>query len=122
MRKQFILFLTRTAANYAGLAISAYAGILTINGGVRTYIIGALLLAVLNAIVKPLLIIISLPLIAVTVGLFLIIINGVVLYILSFLYLPLEINNFWWAMVAGIVIGLVNYIVTIIYERLVSDE
>jgi uncharacterized membrane protein YvlD (DUF360 family) len=44
------------------------------------------------------------------------------MYLLSVLYSPIDITNFWYAMVAGIVIGLVNYIVTITYERFVSNE
>ena len=122
MTKQLIQFITRWAANCLGLAMSDYFGIITVNGGVRYFVISGLLLALLNAVIKPLLIIISLPIIALSLGFFLIIINGVVMYLLNLIYAPIEIQNFGYAMVAGIIIGLVNYIVTIIYERVVRYE
>lgn len=122
MQKQLLQFISRWAANSLGLAASTAIGIITLTGGVRYILISGLLLALLNALVKPLLIIISLPLIAISLGFFLIVINGIVMYLLSLIYSPLEIDNFWMAMVAGIIIGLVNYIVTITYERFVADE
>jgi uncharacterized membrane protein YvlD (DUF360 family) len=45
-----------------------------------------------------------------------IVINGVTVYIASKLYHPLHITNFWAAVFAGMVIGLVNYLVTAILE------
>ena len=50
----------------------------------------------------------------VSLGLFMIIINGVTVYLASKLYTPLHITNFWAAVFAGIVIGMVNYLVTTI--------
>lgn len=117
MTKQLLTFSTRWLANCLGLIVSVYFSIVEISGGLTTLIVSALLLALLNALVKPLLIIFSLPIIALSLGFFLIVINGIVIYLLSALYGPFDIANFWLAMVAGIIIGLVNYIVTISYER-----
>jgi putative membrane protein len=118
MTKQFIQFLTRWLANYAGLMACVLFGIISVEGSWVHVLICAVLLTVANAIVKPFLIIFTLPLIAFTLGFFLIVINAVIIYVLSLLYGPIEIVNFWHAIVAGIVIGLLNYIVTIMYERL----
>jgi uncharacterized membrane protein YvlD (DUF360 family) len=52
-----------------------------------------------------------------TLGLFMIIINGLTVYLVSRLYSPLHISNFWAAVFAGIVIGLVNYLVSAILEE-----
>lgn len=122
MIKQFAQFISRWAANSIGLIICSVIGIISVSNSWVGVAISAFLLAVLNAIIKPLLIIVSLPLIALSLGFFLIVINGIIMYLLSILYSPIEITNFWYAMVAGIVIGLVNYIVTITYERFVSNE
>jgi len=46
-----------------------------------------------------------------------IIINGLTVFIASKLYERLEITNFWAAVFAGMVIGLVNYLVTAILEE-----
>ena len=80
-------------------------------------IIGGLILAVINIVIKPLLVILSLPAILLSLGLFMIIINGVTVYIASRLYSPLEITSFWAAVFAGIIIGLVNYLVSAILEE-----
>jgi len=79
-------------------------------------VIAGLVLAVINVIIKPILVIFSLPAILLTLGLFMIIINGLTVYLASKLYHPLHITNFWAAMFAGMVIGLVNYLVTHILE------
>ncbi len=80
-------------------------------------IIGAgFILAILNALLKPLLVLLTLPAVILTLGLFTIIINGLVVYIASGLYAPLHITSFWAAVFAGIVIGLVNYLITALLE------
>lgn len=80
-------------------------------------IMSGLLLAILNSILKPILVFLSLPAILVTVGLFMIVINGLTVYLASKLYTPLHITNFGAAIVTGIIIGLVNYLVTAILEE-----
>jgi putative membrane protein len=80
-------------------------------------VIAGLLLAVINIIIRPILIIFSLPAILLTLGLFMIIVNGITVYLVSKLYSPLHISSFWAAVFAGIVIGLVNYLVSAILEE-----
>ena len=74
-------------------------------------------MAIVNAIIKPLVVILSLPAILLTLGLFMIIINGLMVLLVSKLYSPLHVTNFFAAIVAGMVIGLVNYLVTTILEE-----
>jgi putative membrane protein len=83
----------------------------------RVIIIAGLVLAIVNIVIKPLLIILSLPAILLSLGLFMIIINGLTVYLASRLYSPLEITSFWAAVFAGMVIGLVNYLVSAILEE-----
>ncbi len=79
-------------------------------------IVGGLVLAIINVVIKPILVVFTLPAILLTLGLFMILINGLTVYIASKLYTPLHITNFWAAVFAGMVIGLVNYLVTAILE------
>jgi putative membrane protein len=79
-------------------------------------VIAGLVLAIINTLVKPILVIFTLPAILLTLGIFMIFINGLTVYIASKLYTPLDITNFWAAVFAGMVIGLVNYLVTAILE------
>jgi putative membrane protein len=80
-------------------------------------IIGGLILAIINAVLRPLLVLLSLPAILITVGLFMLIINGLTVWLASVLYSPLQITSFWAAIATGIIIGLVNYLVTAILEE-----
>ncbi len=75
-----------------------------------------LILALINSVIKPLVVLLSLPAILLTLGLFMIVINGFSVLLASWLYDPLHIENFWTAMLAGVIIGLVNYLVTAILE------
>jgi putative membrane protein len=114
MKKQFFTFVIRWIVNT--LALWACASILhfiTSIGDVYKVIIAALVLSILNAIVKPILIIFTLPAIALSLGFFLIVINGFVVYLTSVLYKPLKIDSFWTAVLVGIVMSLLNYIVTV---------
>ena len=79
-------------------------------------IIAGFVLALVNVLIKPILVVLSLPAILLSLGLFMIVINGLTVLIASKLYTPLHIENFWAAIFAGMVIGLVNYLVTTILE------
>lgn len=119
MKKQFIKFLIRWAANSLGLLAAAYFfSLVNYQNKVSVIIIGGLVLSLLNVFIKPILVIFSLPAIAVTLGIFIIVINGAIVYLASYLYSSLQINSFWAAVLVGIVIGLVNYIVTIVGESI----
>lgn len=79
-------------------------------------IIAGLLLAVVNTVIKPFVVILSLPAILFSLGLFMIVINGLMVMLVSKLYEPLQVNNFGAAMLAGMVIGLVNFLVSTILD------
>lgn len=83
----------------------------------RVIVISGLVLAIVNTILKPIIVILSLPAILFSLGLFMIVINGLMVMIASKLYDPLHVTNFWAAMLAGMVIGLVNYLVVTILEE-----
>jgi len=113
-------FLLRWLVCALGLWIAAglLSGSVSYHGNhLGTVIIAGLILAILNALIKPLLVIISLPAILVTLGLFMLVINGVTVYIGSKLYSGLQISNFGVAILTGVIIGLVNYLVTAILEE-----
>ncbi len=78
--------------------------------------VSGLILALINAVLRPVVIILSLPAIFFTLGLFMVIINGFTVWLASWLYAPLHVTNFWGAILAGVIIGLVNYLVTAILE------
>jgi putative membrane protein len=119
MKRPFSRFLIRWLVCSLGLWIAA--GLLgdriTYNSHVGVIIIAGLILAIVNAIIKPIVIILSLPAILFTLGLFMIVINGLMILLVSKLYTSLHVTNFTAAILAGMVIGLVNYLVTAILEE-----
>ena len=122
MNKGFIYrFLVRWFVCGLGLWIAA--GLLSNNVNFETsgskfwaVAVSGLILALINAVIKPLVVLLSLPAILLSLGLFMVVINGFSVFLASWLYKPLHVTNFWAAMLAGVIIGLVNYLVTAILE------
>lgn len=103
-----------------GLGIWIAAGLLgdRIEYGERltAIIVAGFVLAVVNSLIKPIVVLLSLPAILFSLGLFMIVINGFMVVIASWLYPNLHVTNFVAAMLAGMIIGLVNYLVNTILE------
>lgn len=118
MNRPAYRFLIRWLVCSLGLWIAAnfLSDSISYGNELKVIIIAGFVLAIINIVLKPILIIFTLPAILLTLGLFTIIINGLTVFIASKLYTPLEITNFWAAVFAGMVIGLVNYLVTTILE------
>jgi putative membrane protein len=118
INRPMIRFLTRWFVCSLGLWIAAnfLSSSISYDSKLRVIVIAGLILAIINIILKPILVILSLPALVFTLGLFMIIINGATVFIASKLYEPLHVTNFWAAVFAGMVIGLVNYLVTAILE------
>ncbi|HEY8388718.1 MAG TPA: phage holin family protein, partial [Parasegetibacter sp.] len=73
-----------------------------------TAIILVLVLSVLNAIVKPLLVLLTLPVTIFTFGLFLFVINALIIIIGSKVVKGFEVDGFWWALLFSIILSIVN--------------
>lgn len=112
-------FVLRWAICSLGLWVAAglLGGSVNLQDRLGAVVIAGATLALINVTVKPLLILLSVPFIVLSLGLFMAIINGLTVYLASKLYTPLQIENFGAAIVAGLVIGLVNYLVTAILDK-----
>jgi putative membrane protein len=76
-----------------------------------TALIFALILAVLNVLVKPVLIILTLPLTIITLGLFLFVVNTLVVLLASRFVRGFSIDNFWWGLVFALLLALITSVV-----------
>ena len=74
-------------------------------------IIAALLLGLANAIVKPLLIVLTLPLTLLTFGLFLLVINALMILLVARLVKGFTVSSFWTAFFASIFISLLSIVI-----------
>lgn len=118
-RKRFLQeFLFRWFVSSLGLLIAA--GILgssvDFQSSFTVIVVAGLVLALLNTIIKPIVVLLSFPILVFSFGLFMIVINGLMVLLASKLYDELHVTNFFAAMLAGMVIGLVNYLVVTIVE------
>ncbi len=104
-----------------GLGLWIAAGLLgdriNYDSRIGVVVIAGLILAIVNAIIKPIVVILSLPAILFSLGLFMVVINGFMVYIVGWLYPQMQIATFGTAVLAGLVIGLVNYLVSVILEE-----
>lgn len=84
-------------------------------GGVRieawpTLFVSALLLGLVNAFVRPLVIFLTFPLTLLTLGLFLLVINGAMVLLVSWLIPSFHIDGLGWGTLAAIVVGLTGWL------------
>jgi putative membrane protein len=75
-----------------------------------TLIIAGLLLGVVNAIVRPIAVVLSLPALLLTVGLFLLVINAAMLGLVALVLPGFKIYGFWTAVGGAIVVSLVSWV------------
>ena len=78
---------------------------------ITTYALAGLIFSLVNSIIKPIIVIFSLPAILLTLGLFTLIVNGFMIYI-SLALSPGLSMTFGNSILAGIILSLVNYIVS----------
>lgn len=80
-------------------------------------IIGAgLILAIVNTIIKPLVVFLSLPALLLSLGVFMIVINGFTVWLAAKIYEPLAVSGFGTAILVGMVIGLTNFFVSTLIQ------
>ncbi len=75
-----------------------------------TLAIAALVLGLLNAIIRPILFVLTLPLTIVTLGLFLIVLNGVMLELTAWIVPGFAVESFLWACVGAVALGIISLI------------
>jgi putative membrane protein len=87
-----------------------FATALDLRSEIRVILLAGLILGILNTFVKPLLKLLSLPLILITGGLFLIIINVIILMLVTWIVPELIIPDFITYLIAAILLGILNTI------------
>lgn len=120
MKQQFIVFLVRWALNALGLWIAfrllgtGYDNV-DVTAGLFGFLFAGLIFSLANSFLKPLFVIVSLPAILITLGLFTLIVNGVLVYI-SIKIAPGIDMSFGNSIITGIILSLINYIVSAAME------
>ena len=106
----------RWAFNVAALFVAAWllSGV-SYGNDWWTLLIAAVVFTLVNAFVKPVLAVLSIPFIVVTLGIFYFLLNILMLYITDWIVGPFEIKTFWWGALAAIIVSVVNGILHMIF-------
>jgi len=106
-------FVLRIIINAIAIAITAslLPGIHVVNQDLGTLLIIGLIFGIVNALIKPVLSVLTCPFIILTLGLFIFVINGLMLLLTASLSGGrLTIDGFWWAVGGGIIMGIVGLV------------
>lgn len=75
-----------------------------------TALVTALVLGVINAVLKPIFLILTLPINLISFGLFTLVINAALIMLAAYIVPGFSVENFLWALVFGVILSLVNSI------------
>jgi len=92
-------------------------GIRVAGDGWTVFAVMAVILGLVNAVVRPLLKLLSCPLIVLTLGLFILVINGITLWLasalaVSWFHVGFYVDGFWAAFLGGLIVSLVSVALT----------
>lgn len=110
-------FLVRWAINTIalGAAVLIVKGIMV--SGVFSLIIASLLIGFLNATIKPIFLLFTLPLNILTLGTFTLVINTIMIIIASEIVRGFEVSGFWSAFVAALIMSIISFLLDIFMHR-----
>ncbi|EGX60709.1 putative membrane protein [Streptomyces zinciresistens K42] len=117
-------FLVKTIANAGALAVAVWLiDKITLTGDstgkeIATLLLVALLFGLVNVLVKPVVKLLSLPLLILTLGLFTLIVNALMLLLTSWLAdkldLSFQVEGFWTAVLGGLIISIVSWALNVV--------
>lgn len=116
MRGKLNIFITRWLLNSIGLWVSVRlfgTGYDNLNIGISVFgfLLAGFIFSIVNSVLKPIFVVLSLPAIFLTLGIFVLVVNGLMVYISLGLTPGIEMT-FPRSILAGIVLSLINYIVS----------
>lgn len=101
-------FLAKILLSSIAVIIASYLLPGVVVDGFINAVVIALLLSLLNVTVKPLLVILTIPITVITLGLFLLVINALIILIADAIVNGFEVLNFWWAVIFSLLLSLIN--------------
>jgi putative membrane protein len=110
-------FLIRLVINALGLWLAA-----TIVAGIRidgtgTLILAALLMGIVNALVKPVAVVLTLPITIVTLGIFLLVVNAAMFALVAWMLPGFSVSGFWAALFGWLIVSVVSWVASSFRER-----
>jgi putative membrane protein len=107
----------RFLCGVAGLWVAAHVVPGISYGSTSSLLAAALLLGVINAVVRPILVILTLPLTLITLGLFLLVINALTLKLVTLFLHGFHVHGFWAAFWGALIVSVASWIGQALVER-----
>ena len=120
MKRQFFVFLVRWVLNSIGLWLAVrLLGVndesVTASVGAFGFLLAGLIFSIINTVLRPIIVILAIPAILLTLGLFMLVVNGLMVYI-SIAIAPGLSMSFFDSILTGMLLSLINYIVSAALE------
>lgn len=97
--------------NWLAAAVAVIVGAYLLPGvsvaGIGTALLVALVLGLVNALVRPVLVFLTLPLSILTFGLFLFVVNALMILLVDALVPGFQVDGFWWALLFSLIVSIV---------------
>ena len=112
-------FIIQLVISTLAVLIASYLlpGVEIIDNSFFTALIVAAVLAFLNAVVKPIMIILTIPITFLTLGLFLLVINALMILLAAKLVDDFRVDGFWWALLFSFILSIVTSILESVKKR-----
>lgn len=81
-----------------------------------TALITALVIGIINATIRPILFFLTLPITIISLGLFALILNALLVMLTAYIVPGFDVDNFWWALLFSLVLTIVNHFLNKIVE------
>ena len=85
-------------------------------------IIAGIIFGLVNAIIRPILLLLSAPLIILTLGLFALVVNTLVLYIVAWLPTGLHLESFTWAFIGALILSIISALLSHLVKEVDTDR
>lgn len=102
-------FVVRVLLTALGLWVASALLAGVYSNGMLSILGAGLLLGIVNAVIRPILVILTLPITILTLGLFLLVVNALMVLLVSKLMHGFTVDGFWWAMVTAIIVTIVGW-------------
>lgn len=110
-------FLSRLLMSALGLGVAAYLVPGIHITGIPTLLVAAFLLGIVNAVVRPLLVILTIPATLLTFGLFLVVINALMLLLVAALLPGFTVSGFWPAVFGWLIMCVTGWLASKIFKE-----
>jgi putative membrane protein len=107
-------FLLQAAAAAAGFWIAARVFHIVRVDDLGSALAAGLILGVVNALLRPILVLVTFPITVVTLGLFLLVVNGLMVSLVAFFDHGVHIRGFWHAVLVAVICGLTSWAASIV--------